>query len=129
MIYRREDVVCCGVSKAKSSSAQRAKNSPPDCFLNVALRPPPVAEQGSKSARQNKELKECAPSAPHNDYILVRRVSNPYSILYKKNSPVGLFYWLRNRDSNPNKQSQSLSCYRYTIPQYLFCNANNYSLI
>ena len=29
---------------------------------------------------------------------------------------VGLF-WLRNRDSNPNKQSQSLSCYRYTIPQ------------
>ena len=26
--------------------------------------------------------------------------------------------WLRNRDLNPNKQSQSLSCYRYTIPQY-----------
>ena len=25
--------------------------------------------------------------------------------------------WLRNRDLNPNKQSQSLSCYRYTIPQ------------
>ena len=25
--------------------------------------------------------------------------------------------WLGNRDSNPNKQSQSLSCYRYTIPQ------------
>ena len=25
--------------------------------------------------------------------------------------------WLWNRDSNPNKQSQSLSCYRYTIPQ------------
>ena len=24
---------------------------------------------------------------------------------------------LWNRDSNPNKQSQSLSCYRYTIPQ------------
>ena len=29
-------------------------------------------------------------------------------------------YWLGNRDSNPNKQSQSLSCYRYTIPQYAF---------
>ena len=29
--------------------------------------------------------------------------------------------WLRNRDSNPNKQSQSLSCYRYTIPQFPFC--------
>ena len=28
-------------------------------------------------------------------------------------------YWLRNRDSNPNKQSQSLSCYRYTIPQWI----------
>ena len=27
--------------------------------------------------------------------------------------------WLRNRDSNPNKQSQSLSCYRYTIPQFV----------
>ena len=26
--------------------------------------------------------------------------------------------WLRNRDSNPNKQSQSLPCCRYTIPQY-----------
>ena len=26
------------------------------------------------------------------------------------------FFWLGNRDSNPNKQSQSLSCYRYTIP-------------
>ena len=25
--------------------------------------------------------------------------------------------WLRNRDSNPNKQSQSLPCCRYTIPQ------------
>ena len=26
------------------------------------------------------------------------------------------FFWQRDRDSNPNKQSQSLSCYRYTIP-------------
>ena len=25
--------------------------------------------------------------------------------------------WLGYRDSNPNKQSQSLSCYRYTISQ------------
>ncbi len=29
------------------------------------------------------------------------------------------FIWLPNRDSNPNKQSQSLSCYRYTIRQCL----------
>ena len=34
------------------------------------MRPPPVAEEGSKGAAQNKELKECAPSAPRNDYIL-----------------------------------------------------------
>ncbi len=27
-------------------------------------------------------------------------------------------FFLGNRDSNPNKQSQSLSCCRYTIPQY-----------
>ena len=27
-------------------------------------------------------------------------------------------FGLGNRDSNPNKQSQSLSCCRYTIPQY-----------
>ena len=39
--------------------------------------------------------------------------------------------WLRNRDSNPNKQSQSLSCYRYTIPQnllHLVCNVIYYTL-
>ena len=31
----------------------------------------------------------------------------------------GRFLWQRNRDSNPNIQSQSLLCYRYTIPQYV----------
>ena len=30
------------------------------------------------------------------------------------------FVWQRNRDSNPNIQSQSLLCYRYTIPLSLF---------
>ena len=29
---------------------------------------------------------------------------------------IRVFFWQRDRDSNPNKQSQSLSCYRYTIP-------------
>ena len=39
----------------------------------------------------------------------------------KKIAPIYIeAVWLRNRDSNPNKQSQSLSCYRYTIPQ---CNS------
>ena len=28
----------------------------------------------------------------------------------------GLFIWQREKDSNPHKQSQSLSCYPYTIP-------------
>ena len=34
----------------------------------------------------------------------------------KPTSRVGFFFWQRNRDSNPNIQSQSLLCYRYTIP-------------
>ena len=29
-----------------------------------------------------------------------------------------LFQWQREKDSNPHKQSQSLSCYPYTIPLY-----------
>ena len=33
---------------------------------------------------------------------------------------VGSLFWQRNRDSNPNIQSQSLLCYRYTIPLSLF---------
>lgn len=44
-----------------------------------------------------------------------------YTSMLVKNSPekiiFGAILWLWNRDSNPNKQSQSLSCYRYTIPQ------------
>ena len=39
----------------------------------------------------------------------------------KKPPSGGFLFWLRNRDSNPNKQSQSLPCCRYTIPQYSFC--------
>ena len=49
---------------ARRSAELRAKN--------VALRPPPEADKGNKSALQNKELKDGAPSRPHNDYILVR---------------------------------------------------------
>ena len=32
--------------------------------------------------------------------------------------------WLGNLDSNQDKQSQSLLCYRYTIPQGLFSQFN-----
>ena len=50
----------------------------------------------------------------------------------KKIAPIYIeAVWLRNRDSNPNKQSQSLSCYRYTIPQnllHLVCNVNYYTV-
>ena len=45
----------------------------------------------------------------------------PFESLHNKTKkpPCGGFlFWLRNRDSNPNKQSQSLPCCRYTIPQY-----------
>ncbi len=32
-----------------------------------------------------------------------------------------LTFWLPDEDSNPDKQSQSLPCYRYTIGQCLTC--------
>ena len=38
-------------------------------------------------------------------------------------------FWLGNRDSNPNKQSQSLSCCRYTIPQYEVLSGNKQSRV
>ena len=43
-----------------------------------------------------------------------------------------LFFWQRNRDSNPNKQSQSLLCYRYTIPlgrELLYTNNSHLSSV
>ena len=50
--------------------------------------------------------------------VLLPPCSNPY-IIRLKTKPTrlgGFCFWQRDRDSNPNKQSQSLSCYRYTIP-------------
>ena len=44
----------------KVSSSQRAKNVPLGHFINVALRPPPVADKGSINAVQNKEHHEPA---------------------------------------------------------------------
>ena len=46
-------------------------------------------------------------------------LSNPVKIPLEKTKRRALLVFLlfqRYRDSNPNKQSQSLSCYRYTIP-------------
>ena len=34
--------------------------------------------------------------------------------------------WQRVKDSNPHIQSQSLLCYHYTNPLYLFTAANRY---
>ena len=39
-----------------------------------------------------------------------------------------LLFWQPNRDSNPNKQSQSLLCYRYTIRLYLLLAENSISV-
>ena len=39
-------------------------------------------------------------------------------VISKPQRLTSLGLWQRNRDSNPNKQSQSLSCYLYTIPLY-----------
>ena len=58
---------------------------------------------------------DCFPSARQ---ALLPPCSNPYVKITKKPSLRMVFVWLPNRDSNPNKQSQSLSCYRYTIRQY-----------
>ena len=44
------------------------------------------------------------------------------SVRYKKRKPQGNSLevsWQREKDSNPHKQSQSLSCYPYTIPLFL----------
>ena len=35
-------------------------------------------------------------------------------------SLLSAYGWLGNLDSNQDKQSQSLLCYRYTIPQRIF---------
>ena len=45
-----------------------------------------------------------------------------YYVIKKEKTPlrVSSLFWQRNRDSNPNIQSQSLLCYRYTIPLSLF---------
>ncbi len=52
----------------------------------------------------------------------------------KKQAPYWVLavFWQRNRDSNPNKQSQSLLCYRYTIPlrrELLYTNSSHLSSV
>ena len=37
--------------------------------------------------------------------------------------------WQREKDSNPHKQSQSLSCYPYTIPLYAACRLTSAGFI
>lgn len=38
------------------------------------------------------------------------------------------FLWLSDRDSNPNKKSQNLLCYHYTIGQFSFCKNLNLAI-
>ena len=66
----------------------------------------------------------------HRAVIHFRTVLHPYSAAKKISHPFGWLFWQRNRDSNPNKQSQSLLCYLYTIPLYLlFYLSKRYSNI
>ena len=52
----------------------------------------------------------------HGFAVITYQTSIP-SAWIKNQAAVGcLIFWQRYKDSNLNKQSQSLSCYRYTIP-------------
>ena len=42
-----------------------------------------------------------------------------WSVQRKKRLALQVAFWQREKDSNPHKQSQSLSCYPYTIPLFL----------
>ena len=60
-------------------------------------------------------------------FFVVHGNEAPFETLIKKKKPQSrsaLRFWQREKDSNPHKQSQSLSCYPYTIPLFLcFCLA------
>lgn len=45
-------------------------------------------------------------------------------IIRKKPADISRF-WLRTKDLNPNKMSQSHSCYHYTSPQYKYLYNRN----
>ena len=52
---------------------------------------------------------------------IISKIYHPFCrerISLKKPSLRMVFSWLREKGSNPHKQSQSLPCYHYTIPQY-----------
>ena len=44
---------------------------------------------------------------------------------YEKRETRRSLVWQREKDSNPHKQSQSLSCYPYTIPLFRFILREN----
>ena len=57
-------------------------------------------------------------------------LKSPYRNLKKRTHPFGYVrFWLRYRDSNPDKQSQRLLCYLYTISQYLACVSSLYIIL
>ena len=52
---------------------------------------------------------------------------NPRITAKIKSTLFGCFlFWLRYRDSNPDRQSQRLQCYHYTISQYRACVSSLY---
>lgn len=60
-----------------------------------------------------------------------RRETPFESLSYQKRKALlrsAFLFWQPNRDSNPNIQSQSLLCYRYTIRLYLLLAENSISV-
>ena len=56
---------------------------------------------------------------------------NPCNAVKKNgHNPFGCVrFWLRYRDSNPDRQSQRLQCYLYTISQYRACISSLYIIL
>ncbi len=65
------------------------------------------------SCGRGDKIRTCDPIVPND----VRYQTALHLVVENSPEKFGAIRWLWNRDSNPNKQSQSLSCYRYTIPQ------------
>ena len=73
-----------------------------------------------------RSMMRCLPYVPQDTSLAKRHHARSAHHLLdraniiEKSTPKRAFFWLRNRDSNPNKQSQSLPCCRYTIPHCYF---------
>ena len=73
-------------------------------------------------SRSRTRLKKALAAAGKPDHPLQKEKRPPSGRrFFKKVAAKGISFaaiWLRNKDSNLDKQCQRLSCYHYTIPQY-----------